>query len=91
MRPGRAVPSGGAGGQGGRGQGAGGGGGQPPVIVGKSALFASRCPFSDAKSSAAAGCPSDHRTAPSPLSNLRLRTAMPGDLRCHESNALATP
>ena len=47
----------------------------PRVIVGKSALFASSCPFSDAKSSAAAGCPSEPRTAPPP-SNFRLRTAM---------------
>ena len=30
------------------------------------ALFASRCPFSDAKSAAAAGCPSEPRTAPPP-------------------------
>ena len=52
---------------------AGGGGSCPPVILGKSALFASRCPFSYAKSAeaaaaaaAAAGCPSEPRTAPPP-------------------------
>ena len=42
------------------------GGGGAAVIVGKSALFASRCPFSDAKSLAAAGCHSEPRTAPPP-------------------------
>ena len=56
----------------------GGHGGQLPppraVIVEKSALFASRCPFSDAKSSSA-GCPSEPLTAPPP-NNFRLRTAM---------------
>ena len=44
---------------------AGGGAAAPLVIVGKSALFASRCPFSDAKSSSA-GCPSEPWTAPPP-------------------------
>ena len=51
----------------------------PPVIVGKGALSASRCPYSDAKSAAAAaaaGCPSEPRTAPPRSSNFRLRTAV---------------
>ena len=39
----------------------------------KSALFASRCPFSDAKSSSSAGCPFEPLTAP--RSNFRLRRA----------------
>ena len=58
----RAVPSGG-----------GRGGSSPPVILGNVPFFAIRCPFSDAKSSSSAGCPSEPRTAPS---NFRLRTAM---------------
>ena len=50
----RAVPSGGGAG----------GSCPPPIIVGKSALFVSRCPFSDARSSSAAA--SEPRTAPPP-------------------------
>ena len=53
------------------------GGSPPPVIVEKGALFASRCPFSDAKSPSSAGwCPSEPRTAPSPAILGCMRTAM---------------
>ena len=57
VRYSRAVPSGRGGGR---------GAAAPPGNRGKSALFASRCPFSDAKSSAAAGCPSEPRADPPP-------------------------
>ena len=53
-----------------------GGGSCPPGNHGKKCPFASRCPFSYAKSSSSAGCPSEPRTAPPPH-NFRLHTAMP--------------